>query len=100
MVGLDARRFADEKFKTRHYKVPVNGRWLPLSTPCPMFMIFDHTMFSAGPLYDSHPSHGWTQIVERYNWSEDNSAELAKGWIKSGGSIAALAGRVGLDPGR
>ncbi len=98
VVGPDARRFADEKFKTRHGKVPVNGRWLPLSTPCPMFMIFDHTMFSAGPLYDSHPSHGWTQIIERYNWSEDNSAEVAKGWIKSAGSIAALATRVGLDP--
>jgi hypothetical protein len=39
VVGPDARRFADEKYKTRHGKVPVNGRWLPLSTPCPMFMI-------------------------------------------------------------
>ena len=79
VVGPDARRFTDEKFKTRHGKVPVNGRWLPLATPCPMFMIFDHALFSAGPLYDKHPSHGWTQIVERYEWSEDNSAELAQG---------------------
>ena len=83
VVGPDARRFTDEKYKTRHGKIPVNGRWLPLSTPCPMFMIFDHTLFSAGPLYDKHPSHGWTQIIERYDWSEDNSAELAKGWIKT-----------------
>jgi succinate dehydrogenase/fumarate reductase flavoprotein subunit len=98
VVGPDARRFADEKYKTRHGKVPVNGRWLPLSTPCPMFLIFDHTMFSAGPLYDKHPSHGWTQIVERYEWSEDNSAELAKGWIKRADSIATLAALVGLDP--
>jgi len=42
VVGPDARRFADEKYKTRHGKVPVNGRWLPLSTPCPMFMILYH----------------------------------------------------------
>jgi hypothetical protein len=62
VVGPDAKRFTDEKFKTRHGKVPVNGCWLPLSTPCPMFMIFDHTLFSAGPLYDKNPSHGWTQI--------------------------------------
>ena len=41
VVGPDARRFCDEKYKTRHGKIPVNGRWLPLSTPCPMFMIFD-----------------------------------------------------------
>jgi succinate dehydrogenase/fumarate reductase flavoprotein subunit len=98
VVGPDARRFCDEKFKTRHGKVPVNGRWLPLSTPCPMFMIFDHTLFSAGPLYDMHPSHGWTQIVERYPWSEDNSAELGKGWVKTGNSLPALAATLGLDP--
>jgi succinate dehydrogenase/fumarate reductase flavoprotein subunit len=98
VVGPDARRFTDEKFKTRHGKIPVNGRWLPLSTPCPMFMIFDHTLFSAGPLYDKHPSHGWTQIIERYDWSEDNGAELKKGWIKTADSLAALAAAVGLDP--
>jgi succinate dehydrogenase/fumarate reductase flavoprotein subunit len=98
VVGPDTRRFTDEKFKTRHGKIPVNGRWLPLSTPCPMFLIFDHTLFSAGPLYDKHPSHGWTQIIERYAWSEDNSAELAKGWIKTADSLAALASVVGLDP--
>ena len=98
VVGPDARRFTDEKFKTRHGKIPKNGRWLPLSTPCPMFLIFDHTLFAAGPLYDKHPSHGWTQIIERYAWSEDNRAELAKGWIKSADSIAALAAAVGLDP--
>jgi succinate dehydrogenase/fumarate reductase flavoprotein subunit len=98
VVGPDARRFADEKFRTRHGKVPVNGKWLPLPTPCPMFLIFDHTMFSAGPLYDKHPSHGWTQIVERYEWSEDNSVELAKGWIRRAESIAMLASLAGLDP--
>jgi succinate dehydrogenase/fumarate reductase flavoprotein subunit len=98
VVGPDARRFTDEKYKTRHGKVPVNGRWLPLATPCPMFMIFDHALFSAGPLYDMHPSHGWTQIVERYDWSADNRAELAKGWIKVADTVAALAAKLGLDP--
>jgi hypothetical protein len=66
--------------------------------PCPMFLIFDHTLFSAGPLYDKHPSHGWTQIIERYDWSEDNRAELAKGWITTADSLASLASGVGLDP--
>jgi succinate dehydrogenase/fumarate reductase flavoprotein subunit len=98
VVGPDSRRFCDEKFKTRHGKIPVNGRWLPSSTPCPMFMICDRTLFSSGPLYDKHPSHGWTQIIERYAWSEDNSAELAKGWIKSADSLAELASVLGLDP--
>src|ERR1700712_3905514 len=99
VVGPDARRFTDEKYKTLHGKIPVNGRWLPLSTPCPMFLILDHTLFSAGPLYDGHPSHGWTQIIERYGWSADNRVELAKGWIKTGDTLSALAAAVGLDPG-
>ncbi|HTQ32637.1 MAG TPA: FAD-binding protein [Stellaceae bacterium] len=98
VVGPDARRFCDEKYKTRHGKVPVNGRWLPLSTPCPMYMIFDQKMFAAGPLYDAHPSHGWTQIVEKYDWSADNTRELAKGWVKKGDSLAALAAAMDLDP--
>jgi len=98
VVGPDARRFTDEKFKTRHGKVPINGRWLPLATPCPMFMVFDHALFRAGPLYDKHPSHGWTQIIERYPWSEDNSVELAKGWIRKADCVAALAPLIGVDP--
>lgn len=97
VVGPDGRRFCDEKFKTRHGKVPQNGRWLPLFTPCPMHMVFDHTLFAAGPLYDKHPSHGWTQIVERYDWSEDNAAELAKGWIRRADTISALARLIGVD---
>ncbi len=97
VVGPDGRRFCDEKYKTRHGKVPVNGRWLPLSTPCPMFMIFDHTHFSAGPLYDKTPTHGWTQIVERYPWSTDNSVELEKGWIRRADSLVKLASAVGLN---
>jgi succinate dehydrogenase/fumarate reductase flavoprotein subunit len=98
VVGPDARRFADEKFKTRHGKVPVNGCWLPLATPCPMFMVFDQRLFAAGPLYDKHPSHGWTQIIERYEWSADNRIELAKGWIRSADTLPALASLIGLDP--
>lgn len=97
VVGPDGRRFTDEKFKTRHGKVPVNGRWLPLATPCPMYLIVDHAHFSAGPMYDGHPSHGWTQIVEKYDWSADNSKELAKGWIKGADSIGALASVIGVD---
>jgi hypothetical protein len=42
------------------------------------------------------PSRGWTQIIERYPWSANNSAELAKGWIKRAESIRELASFVGL----
>jgi succinate dehydrogenase/fumarate reductase flavoprotein subunit len=98
VVGPDAKRFCDERFKTRHGKIPAHGKWKPLTTPCPMHMIFDHAMMRAAPLYDKNPSHGWNPVVEQYAWSEDNSAELAKGWIRKAETVAALAEAVGLDP--
>ena len=98
LVGPDGKRFADEKFRTRHGKVPVNGGWAPLQVPCPMYMIFDQTMMSAGPLYNKVPNRGWTAVVECYDWSDDNSAELAKGWIKQAGTIGELARIIGLEP--
>lgn len=99
VVGPDGRRFTDEKFKTRHGKIPGNGTWKAMPTPCPMHMIFDHTMMSWGPLYDAEPSHGWTQVVEKPEWSEDNSAEVEKGWIKQSDTLAGLAELIGIDPG-
>ena len=98
VVGPDGKRFANEKYKTSHGKVPLSGRWTPLPAPCPMFMICDHALFSAGPLYDKEPSHGWNQIVDRYDWSADNTAELGKGWIKRGETLTALAQTLGLSP--
>ena len=98
VVGPDGRRFCDEKFKTRHGKVPAHGTWQSLQTPCPMHMVFDKTLMAQGPLYDKTPSHGWTQIIERYDWSEDNSTELKKGWITVADTLAELAAAIGVDP--
>jgi predicted oxidoreductase len=42
----------------------------------------------------------WNTIVEGYDWSEDNSAEVEAGWIASADSIEALAGKIGRDPAR
>jgi succinate dehydrogenase/fumarate reductase flavoprotein subunit len=98
VVGPDARRFTDEKFKTSHGKVPLNGQWAPLQTPCPMFLIFDHTLFSSGALYDKESSSGWNRIVDKYEWSDTNLAELEKGWIKKADSISSLANCLSLDP--
>jgi succinate dehydrogenase/fumarate reductase flavoprotein subunit len=59
-------------------------------------MIFDHTLFAAGPLYEKDPRSGWNPIVERYDWSDDNGKELAKGWIKQAATAPALAQTLGL----
>lgn len=97
VVGPDAKRFTDEKYKHKHGKVNVGGQWMPLPVRCPMYMIFDQTLMDAGPLYDGTPSHGWTQIMERYEWSQDNRQELAKGWIKTAPNLESMAQLLGLD---
>jgi hypothetical protein len=97
VVGPDANRFTNEKLKTMHGKIKRSGRWYPMPVPCPMFMVFDHALFAAGPLYDKKPVSGWGRIVERYQWSEDNGVELERGWIKRAESIAGLAQAIGLD---
>ncbi|MFC1919125.1 FAD-binding protein, partial [Chloroflexota bacterium] len=98
LVGPDCKRFTDEKRKNSYGKVKIKGQWAQSLSPYPIFMILDHTLFSAGPLYDKNLYHGWNQILKVYDWSDDNSAELEKGWIKKAGSIAELAKKIGLDP--
>jgi len=61
------------------------------------FLVFDHALYASGPLYDKKPVSGWGRIVERYDWSDDNNAELERGWIKRADSIAGLAQAIGLD---
>jgi len=96
VVGPNGKRFGDEKLRTRHGKVNLRGVWEPLAVPCPMYMVFDHALFTHGPLYDKHPVSGWGRIVERYNWSDDNTAELERGWIKKAASLAELAREIGV----
>ena len=99
VVGPDANRFTDEKFHTRHGKIRRNGQWCPIPVPCPMFMVFDHALFAGGPLYDMKPVSGWGRIMERYEWSADNSAELQRGWIRRAETVAGLAASIGLNAG-
>lgn len=99
VVGPDANRFTDEKFHTKHGKIRRNGQWCPMPVPCPMFMVFDHALFASGPLYDMKPVSGWGRIMERYEWSADNSAELRRGWIKRAETVAGLAASIGLNAG-
>jgi succinate dehydrogenase/fumarate reductase flavoprotein subunit len=97
VVGPDAARFADEKYKTRHGKIKRNGLWGPMPVPCPMHMVFDQAIFDCGPLYDMKPVSGWGRIIERYEWSADNNKELQRGWIKRGDTLPDLASTIGLN---
>ncbi|MQG50360.1 MAG: FAD-binding protein [SAR202 cluster bacterium] len=98
VIGSNGERFWDEKYKTHHGKVKNNGVWAPLTAPCPLYMIFDHTLFTSGPLYDKEPRSAWNPMVDQYDWSDSNEAELAKGWIKKADTIEDLADQINHDP--
>jgi hypothetical protein len=78
---------------------------------CPHYMIFDETTRLAGaigineksmftgmgntvtPKWLGGTAPGWGEAGG--GWSEDNSAEIEKGWIKKADTIAALAATIG-----
>lgn len=57
----------------------------------PAYLIFDETLRRRAPL-----SRDW-RTDRDYDWSLDNSAEIERGWIKQGETLAALAAELGMD---
>lgn len=61
----------------------------------PSYYLFDQTRFERGPMV--YPDRG-VCAVGLYHWSDDNRAELARGWIGQGGTPAEAAAAVGATP--
>ncbi|MCJ7496112.1 MAG: FAD-dependent oxidoreductase [Deltaproteobacteria bacterium] len=60
----------------------------------PLWAIFDEQTRRRGAL--SRGTAGYNRDL--YSWSLDNSAEIAKGWILQGKSVAELASRISVEP--
>ncbi len=113
MVGANNKRFRDE-FRTAKTGMQVkgintleraagstgqimeNGVYVRDKHPQPVHYIFDEAARVGGPLFGSGMS--WSDNIEGYKCSPDNSAELAKGWIIKGNDIRDLATKLGRDP--
>ncbi len=98
-IGADHRRFFDEtwEWQLTHYKQRVHGQWIdtPHHRVVPMHMVFDETTRAHNQLITTIMT--WNIVTHRYSWSEDNSAEVAKGWILKADSIEELAAKMGRD---
>lgn len=95
-VDKYGRRFMDELSVDNHFA------WSALSyfdtkkleyPRVPSYMIFDETVRRAGPLVRNHV--GYNRF--KYQWSEDNSKEISKGWVASGATIDELAQVIEVD---
>ncbi|GAB4068549.1 FAD-dependent oxidoreductase [Ancylobacter sonchi] len=67
---------------------------VPGYTRIPAYLVFDEEGRKLGRIANpltSHPEH-------RYVWSEDNSAEVARGWIKRYDTVEELAAAQGWEP--
>lgn len=98
-VDLDGRRCANELPRTGHGNAWVNGGYehVPVRS---VHAIFDEETRRSGPISPNRSMLpvGWNLLVEDYEWSADNSAEIEKGWIHRADTIAGLAEALGVDP--
>ncbi|MCY4192697.1 MAG: FAD-binding protein, partial [bacterium] len=98
-VGNDGRRPHNEMPPQGHGHGLIEGDY-ELFQRRPLHVIFDEATRQAGPI--SPPREvlpvGWNVLMEGYEWSADNSAEIKKGWIRQADTPAELAEILGIDP--
>ena len=82
----------------RHGHALIHGRYelYPLQRA---HVIFDERARRAGPLVPQPENMpvGWNLLIENYVWSDDNLAEIEKGWIARADTLAGLAEKLALN---
>ncbi|MCI9402378.1 MAG: FAD-binding protein [Oscillospiraceae bacterium] len=99
-VAADNTRFYNETgaYHRQHMKYKEHGHYMDLihERVLPVHLIFDEKTRTAGPIVTKWLS--WPITTEGYQWSDDNSVELEKGWIIKADTIDELAEKLGRDP--
>lgn len=101
-IEIDAQgeRFYNESYgyHRQHMKYMEYGRYvdLPHERALPVDLIFDEKTREAGSIASQWLS--WPTTTEGYTWSNDNLAEIEKGWIVKADTIEELAEKLGRDP--
>ena len=95
IVDQKCRRFMNEAHVEFHSGLlssqvldSVEGRRYRM----PSYLIFDEETRLSGPIA-TRVKHSYNQ---RFKWSDDNSTEIRKGWIKTSQTIEGLANQLGL----
>jgi succinate dehydrogenase/fumarate reductase flavoprotein subunit len=107
-VNKYGNRFMNEATSLPHNKGTLAFTYFDNSkkeyTNMPFYYIFDETWKKAGrvgwdPLATMTGGAPmlWNGIHRIYEWSTDNEAEIAKGWIVKGNTIEELATKMGID---
>lgn len=98
-VDQDGKRFVNEK------KLDYHCSWMAVNVfdairhrypRIPCWMIMDETYIKAGPIASAGAS-GYAINREGYQWSKDNSKEIASGVIIKADTLAELAQKLGME---
>ena len=99
-IDSENKRFYDEagSYHRQHMKYMEYGRYvdLPHERALPVSLIFDEKTRQAGSIGSQWLS--WPTTTEGYTWSNDNLAEIEKGWIIKADTIEELAAKIDRDP--
>ena len=96
LVDGDGQRFLNETIRDCHGYVRLNSVWHPKPVPEPAYLIFDDKVRRGAPLMTPLPA-GWPLLVLKVTWSQDNSEEIAKGWIIKGDTLSELGAAIDVD---
>ena len=92
------KRFTNEVWKqhTHYYELTGFDSQRTVYPRVPCYWIFDQARMNAGQL--ALRETGAAGPLQLYPWSQDNVAELEKGWIMKADSIEELAKKLEMDP--
>ncbi len=107
-VNKYGQRFIQESRRMGHYKGDIEVCRFDHNkaeySNIPFFMIFDENLRKKGPLVPEKnlgdQTLTWMTVHKIYEWSDDNSREIEKGWIIKADTIEELSRKMGLDPKR
>lgn len=102
LVNKYGKRFMRETKSIYHYKGPLDVLYFDHERAeypnVPAYLVFDEVHRKSGPISAKPPDPvGYAIVHKIYEWSDDNSAEIEKGWIIRADTVADLAGRIKID---
>lgn len=108
-VNKYGNRFMNEDKNLIHHKGPLELIFFNQTKReypnLPFYCIFDETCRLHGPLgkrplavATGGAPFCWNGVHDIYEWSDDNSVEIEKGWIIQANNISELAVKMKIDP--
>lgn len=105
-VNAKGQRFMNEELYITHSKsqmpfLAYDGTFPSYNgySNLPMYVIFDSTVFEGGAVGPCNYGCGYASNFGIYNWSEDNKAELERGWLVEADTIEELVAKLAEQSG-